>query len=166
MPSSRPLRVTASLLAAALTLGLSACAGSAGPEEGTTLENLQAEDAPLAGGADEGDIAEAPTDDTNRFLPDQASFLGQQVTVSGRIVEVFHPQAFVIGEGELATLVTRPRSRLVLQPGTVAQVTGTVGQFVLVEAEQALGADFAPADLDTFERAPYIAADNVNLLDG
>lgn len=163
----RPLRrALAPLLAAALTLGLTACSDSAGPEEGAALDDIQAADAPLAGGADEEDIAEAPNDDTDEYLPDQASFLGREVTVTARIVEVFHPQAFVIGEGELATLVTRERTGVVLQPGTVAQVTGTVGEFVVVEAERALGADFVRSDLETFERAPYIAADNVNLLDG
>jgi hypothetical protein len=43
---------------------------------------------PVAGGADEEDIAEAPTDDTEEYLPDQTSFLGRQVTATGRIVEV------------------------------------------------------------------------------
>lgn len=166
MALSTPLRqVVVALLAALLAVGLSAC-GSAGPEEGVTLEDLQAPGAPAAGGAGEEDIAEAPGDDTERFLSDQASFLGKRVTVSGRIVEVFHPQAFVIGEGDLATLVTRRNTGLVLQPGTVAQVTGTVGRFVLVDVEEDLDVQFVPADLDTFERAPYIAADNVNLLDG
>ncbi len=81
-------------------------------------------------------------------------------------MEVSSPNAFVIGEGELATLVTRADTGLTLQPGTVAQVTGTVGPFVLVDVEEALGTDLTDGDLTEFERAPYIAADNVNLLDG
>jgi hypothetical protein len=91
-------------VAGVLAAGMAACGDSAGPEQGTSLEDLQAEEAPAAGGADEGDVAEAPNDDTERFLPDQASHLGQRVTVSGRIVEVLNPHAFVIGEGDLATL--------------------------------------------------------------
>lgn len=154
------------LLGAVLAFGSAACGSSAGPEEGTTLEDLQAERAPAAGGADEEDIAAAPNDDTDRYLPDQASHLGERVTVSGRIVEVLHPQVFVVGKGDLATLVTRRDTGLVLQPGTVAQVTGTVGRFVLVDVEEDLGADLTTADVAEFEQAPFIAADDVNLLDG
>lgn len=133
----------APFVAAALALGLSACGDSAGPERGTSLEELQSGGAPAAaGGADEGDVAQAPDDDTERFLPDQASHLGQRVTVSGRIVEILEPHAFVIGEGDLATLVTRPEAGLVPQPGTVAQVTGVVGRFAVVDVEERMGADF------------------------
>lgn len=162
-----PRRLIASVLAGVVVaVGLTACGDSAGPEQGTSLEELQPNGAPAApGDADEGDVAEAPNDDTERFLPDQASYLGQRVTVSGRIVEVLDPQAFVIGEGDLATLVTRPEAGLVLQPGTVAQVTGIVGRFVTVDVEKQMGADFDDEDFTEFEGVPYIAAEDVNLLD-
>jgi hypothetical protein len=158
--------LAASFFAAVLTVGVTACTDSAGPNEGTTLEDLQQGEAPAIEGppAEEEDFAEAPNDDTERYLPDQASYLGKEVTVSGTIVEVFNPRAFVIGEGDLATLVTRSDTGLTLQPGTVAQVTGTVGRFVVVDVERELGADFADQDFVEFERAPYIAAENVNLL--
>lgn len=159
-------RIVVAVLGAVLAAGSAACGNSAGPEQGTTLEDLQAEGAPAAGRGDEEDVAAAPNDDTDRFLPDQASYLGQRVTVSGRIVEVLHPQAFVIGKGDLATLVTRPTTGLTLQPGTVAQVTGTVGRFVLIDVEEDLGVDLTAADVTEFEQALYIAADDVNLLDG
>ncbi|MBA3573856.1 MAG: hypothetical protein M3408_08345 [Actinomycetota bacterium] len=157
-------RLITALVAAALAAGISACGDSAGPDQGTSLDDLQAKEAPV-GGADEADIAAAPDDDTERFLPDQASYLGESITVSGRIVEVFNPHAFVIGEGDLATLVTRSDTALVLQPGTVAQVSGTVGPFVMVDVERQYAADFEDEDFDQFEGAPYIAAENVNLLD-
>ena len=158
--------VAAPFVAAALAVSATACGGSAGPNEGTNLEDLQQEDAPAVEGppADEEDIAEAPNDDTERYLPDQASHLGREVTVSGTIVQVFNPNAFLIGEGDLTTLVTRSDTGLTLQQGTVAQVTGTVGRFALVDVERDLDADFADEDFVEFERAPYIAAENVNLL--
>jgi hypothetical protein len=160
-------RFAAPFLAVALAVGAAACGDSAGPDAGTTLEDIQRADAPAVGEElDEDDIAAAPNDDTERFLPDQASYLGQRVTVSGRIVEVFSPNAFVIGEDDLATLVTRRDTGLSLQPGTVAQVTGTVGTFLLADAEGRLGVDLQDGDLTPFEQAPYIAAENVNLLDG
>ncbi|MHA6783702.1 hypothetical protein ACVGOW_22325 [Pseudonocardia saturnea] len=151
------------LVAAGLAAGLGGCGGSAGPDRGTTLEDLQAEGAP-ADGADEGDIAAGP-DDTELFLPDQASYLGREVTVSGRIVEVFSPEVFAIGEGDLATLVTRPDTALTLQPGATAQVTGTVGPFVIVDVEEELGTDLIDADFRAFEGAPFVRAADVNLLD-
>jgi hypothetical protein len=159
-------RLVASVLAGVLAVGLTACADSAGPEQGTSLEDLQPNGAPAAPeDADEGDVAEAPNDDTERFLPDQASYLGQRVTVSGRIVQVFDPHAFVIGEGGLATLVTRQETDLVLQPGTVAQVTGVVGTFVVVDVEKQLAIDLDDEDFTEFDGVPHIAAENVNLLD-
>lgn len=158
-------RAAVALLAAGgLAAGLSGCGGSAGPEQGTTLEDLQAE-GPAVDDADEEAIAAAPNDDTELFLPDKASYLGREVTVSGRIVQVFSPQVFVIGEGDLATLVTRADTALQLQPGTTAQVSGTVGRFVLVDVEEELGADLVDEDFRDFERAPYIHARDVNLLD-
>lgn len=162
--SAATRRAAAALLAAGLAAGLSGCGDSAGPEQGTTLEDLQAE-GPVVDDADEDAIAAASDDDTELFLPDQASYLGREVTVSGRIVEVFSPQAFVIGEGDLATLVTRRDTALELEPGTVAQVSGTVGPFVLVDVEEELGADLVDTDFRDFESAPYIRARNVNLLD-
>lgn len=162
-----PRRLIASVLAGVVVaVGLTACGDSAGPEQGTSLEELQPNGAPAApGDADEGDVAEAPNDDTERFLPDQASYLGQRVTVSGRIVQVFAPHAFVIGEGGLATLVTRQETDLELQPGTVAQATGVVGTFVIVDVEKQLATDLDDEDFTEFEGAPHIAAENVNLLD-
>jgi hypothetical protein len=62
--------------------------------------------------------------------------------------------------------VTRPEAGLVLQPGAVAQVTGVVGKFVTVDVEERLATDFDDEDFAEFESAPYIAAENVNLLDG
>lgn len=162
--TTAPGRAAVALLAAAgLAAGIGGCGDSAGPDRGTTLGDLQAEDAPV-GGADEADLAAAP-DDTELFLPDQASYLGREVTVSGAIVEVFSPQVFVIGEGDLATLVTRPDDALTLQPGTTAQVTGTVGPFVVVDVEEDLGIDLIDGDFREFEGAPYVRAANVNLLD-
>lgn len=61
--------------------------------------------------------------------------------------------------------MTRPDTELALQPGAVAQVTGVVGTFVVVDVEEQLARDLVDEDFAEFERAPYIAAENVNLLD-
>jgi hypothetical protein len=156
--------VLAVIAAAGLATGLAGCAASAGPESGTALEDLQAEGA-VVDDAGEAEVAGAGDDDTELFLPDKASYLGREVTVSGRVVEVFSPHAFVIGEDDLATLVTRGDTALAVEPGVTAQVTGTVARFVLVDAEAELGTDLVDADLDEFESVPHLRAHNVNLLD-
>lgn len=163
--TTTPRRAAVALFAAAgLAAGLSGCSDSAGPNQGTTLEELQAEGG-IVEGLDEDEIAAAQDDDTELYLPDQASYLGREVTVSGRIVQVFSPQVFVIGEGDLATLVTRVDTALGLEPGITAQVTGTVAPFVLVDVEEDLDADLVDTDYRELESAPYIRADDVDLLD-
>lgn len=170
----------APVLGAALLFGTAACSDSEGPNEAATIEDIQDEDTGGVlddDGASEDEIAEAPNPegsdeffqegDTEGFFGDSENFVNLPVVVSGKIVEVFSPNAFVIGEGDLATLVTRPTddSMVTLEPGQIAQVSGTVGTFVLVDVEEELGLDFEDDDFSPFETAPYIPADNVNLLD-
>jgi hypothetical protein len=72
----------------------------------------------------------------------------------------------VIGEGDMATRVTRPSADgVTLLPGYTAQVTGDVGTFLLLEVEDDLGVDLADQGYAIFEDGPYIAAVDVNLLD-
>jgi hypothetical protein len=153
--------------------GVTAC-GDDAEERGTTLEDINEEGVEDQGDIDdlqddatEQDIAEAPNeDDSAAFFDDPESLLNEPVTVRGPIVEVLSPQAFVIGEGDMATLVTRPTAGgLTLLPGYTAQVTGDVGTFVLLEVEEDLGVDFVDEGLAVFEDGPYIAAVDVNLLD-
>ncbi|MGY1839439.1 MULTISPECIES: hypothetical protein [unclassified Modestobacter] len=154
-------------------LGLTAC-GSDEPEPGTTLEDVNEQGAedqgdvdPLQDDVSEQDIAEAPDeDDSGAFFDDPEAFTNEPVTVRGKIVEVLSPEAFVIGEGDMATLVTRPTTDdVTLLPGYTAQVTGDVGTFVLLEVEEDLGVDLADEGVAIFEDGPYIAAVDVNLLD-
>jgi hypothetical protein len=169
-------QVLATIAAAATTgLGVTACGGadSAGPDQGTTLEDINEEGREDQGDLDdlqddatEQDIAEAPNeDDSTAFFDDQDAFLNRPVTVSGEIVEVLSPHAFVIGRGDQATLVSRPNADgVTLLPGYVAQVTGNVGTFILTEVEEDLQVDFVDEGYAIFEDGPYIAATDVNLL--
>ncbi|MGY1669132.1 hypothetical protein [Geodermatophilus sp. SYSU D00710] len=169
--TGRVLTVVA--VAASAGLGLAAC-GDEPQDRGTTLEDLNEEGAEDLGDLDdlqddasEQDIAEAPNeDDSVAFFDDPGSFTDEPVTVRGEIVEVLSPQTFVIGEGDMATLVTRPTSDgVTLLPGYTAQVTGDVGTFVLPEVEEDLGVDLLDEGFAVFEDGPYIAAVDVNLLD-
>lgn len=167
--------LAATAVAASAGSGLAACGGadSAGPDQGTTLEDLDEEGLEdrgdlddLADDVSEQDIAHAPNeDDTGAFFDDRGAFQGEPVTVSGEIVEVLSPHAFVIGRGDLATVVTRPNADgVTLLPGYVAQVTGDVGTFILTEVEEELEVDFVDEDFALFQDGPYIAAGDVNLL--
>lgn len=160
-------------IALSLSLGVAACGGDDSGELGTTLEEINGDGAEVGDGealeddASEEDIQNAPNeDDSTAFFDDPESLLDEPVTVSGTIVEVLSPQTFVIGEGDQATLVTRPDpDGVALLPGYTAQVTGSVGTFVLLEAEQELGVDLYDEEFEVFQDGPYIAAVDVNLLD-
>jgi hypothetical protein len=173
-PRSRTAHLLgASTIAVSLSLGLAAC-GNDAEDRGTTLADLNEEGAEDAGDVDdmeddvsEQDIANAPNaDDTAAFFDDPNSLVDEPVTVRGKIVEVLDPQAFVIGEGDMATLVTRPTSDgVTLLPGYTAQVTGDVGTFLLLDVEAGLGVDLYDEEFELFQDGPYIAATDVNLLD-
>lgn len=177
----RSKAVVVPAVGAAVLFGGVACGEeSAGPDESTTLEDINENEEPLEEdeglleedeGLGEDEIAEAPNpgdfdDDSETFFADREALLNENVTVSGLVVEVFNPNAFVIGEDELATLVvTDPSVELTPEVGKVAQVTGDVGTFVLVDVEEQFGFDLADEDFVDFEQAPFIASDNVNVLD-
>lgn len=166
--------LAATAVAVAAGLGVAACGGDE-QRQGTTLEDVNEEGVEDRGDLDdlqddatEQDIAEAPNeDDSVAFFDDPESFVNEPVTVRGTIVEVLSPQAFVIGQGDMAILVTRPTADgVTLLPGYTAQVTGDVGTFVLLEVEEDLGVDLVDEGFAIFEDGPYIAAVDVNLLDG
>ncbi|WP_116452303.1 hypothetical protein [Blastococcus litoris] len=170
---SRTARVLAtSVVAVSAALGVAACGDEA--DRGVTLEDINEEGVEDQGDLDdlqddasEQDIADAPNeDDSGAFFDDPDSFANEPVTVRGEIVEVLSPHAFVIGQGDMATLVTRPTpDGVTLLPGYTAQVTGDVGTFVLLEVEDDLGVDLVDEGVAIFEDGPYIAAVDVNLLD-
>ncbi len=121
--TGRLLAVTA--IAVSTGLGVAAC-GSEEQDRGTTLEDINEEGVEDRGDLDvlqddatEEDIAVAPNeDDSVAFFDDPGSFTNEPVTVRGKIVEVISPQAFVVGEGDMATLVTRPTAdEVTLLPG-------------------------------------------------
>lgn len=135
-----PRRGGAVALLAAAALVLGGCGGgTAGPETG----------------ADVADIQEEPGDDRGHNLVDEfeavESYAGQQVTVSAEVSEIVGPHAFTItGEtGEPLLIVHDGSAEITL--GTPVRVVGTVVQtFELVEAE-----DFAEADLNDESFSPY-----------
>ncbi|WP_158544545.1 hypothetical protein [Blastococcus sp. TBT05-19] len=171
---SRTRRACAAAAIALTTgLGVAAC-GAEEADRGTTLEDINEEGAEDLGDVEtleddvsEQDIAQAPNrDDSAAFFDDPDSFTDEPVTVRGRIVEVLSPYTFVIGEGDMATLVTRANpDGVTLLPGYTAQVTGDVGTFLLPEVEEDLDVDLVDETVEVFQDGPFIAAVDVNLLD-
>lgn len=151
---------------------LAACE-SEEPNEGTTLE----------------DVADAEEDDVfdgvlgaREVYEDVNPYLGQTVTVSGEISEIYGTNAFKIGEdlwGE-DLLVVVPQTASVsgmtmageevsafgdLGTEYVIQVTGVVGQYVLTEVETEYGLDLDPElEADVEEQEAMIVAESIQVM--
>jgi len=148
-------------LALAASMVLVGCSDdSAGPEQGTDVE----------------EVAEAEPDENDQEGPD---LLGQQVTVSGEATEIVEPSAFVIGgdalggdgalvlsaNGTLADLAT-PVTEDTVGSDAVLQVTGTVEELVVVDLEEEYGFDLDDEALEEWEGDAVIVADQVVGLPG
>lgn len=146
-------------LAAAATL--TGCASdSAGPEEGTTVE----------------DVAEAEPDE----IEPGDDLLGETVTVSGELTEVIAPGAFWLGAGgglfeEGAPVVSAAGEftawgiedpEALVEEDTILQVTGTVAEFVLVDYEEEWGIDLDDDLYEELEGEAVIVAEEVATLAG
>ena len=173
-------RSLASAFGAVLLVGgVAACSESAGPDEGTTVEDVAEENTDVAEESAEGlgeESAEGLGEETEGFeldaetqevFGDLDSFMDQTVTVSAEVQEVISEQAFVLQADGQGLLVVGAQSLGVpLEPGMVAQVNGVVQTFVLVDVEESLGVDLDDESFLEFEDQHYIVADNVDLLSG
>lgn len=146
MLRGRGLRGAAASVAAVAALsGLAACSESAGPEAGVTTEELQSIEEDLGaleervtgleGSMEEMDMAaddtvgDSDVFDYESFYADADSLIGETVTVSAAVSEVWTEDgaAFTIGgdSGEpIPVISTNPPADLALED--VVQVTGTV----------------------------------------
>jgi hypothetical protein len=149
----------AAALAASAALVLGGC-GTAGPEQGTDVGDIQNDQAGgVADGGGNGGNGGAFID-----FGDAQSFVGQTVTVSAQVNEIIGPNAFTMADesGE-QLLVVSATSVQNLAVDTPVQVTGTVKKaFNLPTAEQFAGADFNDAAFSQFGGEPYIQASNID----
>ena len=137
----------AAAVAASAALVLGGCGGTAGPETGTDVEDVQEE--PAAGVFE--DFSEAQ------------NFAGQQVTVSAEVDEIIGPNAFTIADDAGEQLLVVSGGTRQLNRDTPVQVTGTVRRaFNLAEAEQFASGDFNDAAYTDFSGEPYIQASNID----
>lgn len=128
--------VAVPLVATAVIGGAAACGDTAGPEEGTTFEDVV-------------------NDDSDRLL-------GETVTLSAEVDEVVAPRAFLLGDDtpQQLLVVSAPEvgSDLV-EDGQAVQVTGTVREYAFTEVESDFDLDL---DVDfEYEEENYLVAEEV-----
>jgi hypothetical protein len=151
----RTRRPAGALVTAAIGTGvLAGCGGTAGPETGATVDEIQEEPDPGAGaGPGAGD--------------DVMSYVGRRVTVSAEVNDVLSPNAFTIagtaGSGGASELliISAPSGTAVTEESVVA-VTGTVQQafdLAAVESEYGYDDDALYGDVDG---EPYIVAESID----
>ncbi|TFV57718.1 hypothetical protein E4P41_14115 [Geodermatophilus sp. DF01-2] len=153
-------RAAVAAAAAAPALALSACGeDTAGPEVGTTVEDIQ-EDAASDVGPFEGVY-------DSDFSDDIESYEGREVRVSADVNEVLSPTAFTIAGTDDTTvdelLVVGAEESNNLAPDLTVAVEGTVRlAFDLAEAEAELGADLDDALGEEWAGEPYIVAESID----
>lgn len=152
------LRSLVLLLLSALLIA--ACGGeSAGPEQGADVEDIQQQD-------------QTEAFDERRFFENPDDFVGQQVTVSGKVTEVLRPRAFRLsGEDVGATpLLVVSAQEANVDEGQVARVTGTVRRFDIPEWVREFGRDFGfdfnDPGFQEFVGRPAIVAQSVTVIEG
>ncbi|MCZ2822859.1 MULTISPECIES: hypothetical protein [unclassified Modestobacter] len=174
MKQTRP--ITKLLLAGSLVVApftLAACGDdTAGPEEDVSVGDIQedeAVDADADAGLDAGAEAGLGYDGLydSAFYAGSSDYVGQEVTVSATVDEVFGPNSFSIAGTEDTSveplLVVGADSANALEGGEVVQVTGTVQSgFTETGVEDELGIDLTDDAFADFEDQQYIVADSVD----
>lgn len=168
----RTTRILAAFLLLVTTGFLTACE-SEEPNTGTTVEDIT--------DASDDDVLD-DIFDAREVYENVNPYLGQTVTVSGEISEIYGTNAFTIGDdlwGE-DLLVVAPSNAtfsgttaagadvgLFGDLGTdyVVQVTGTVRQYMLAEVENDYGLDLVPdLEVEMEEQEPMIVAQSVRVM--
>ncbi|MCZ2815304.1 hypothetical protein [Modestobacter sp. VKM Ac-2984] len=175
MQHTRP--ITKLFLAGSLAVApftLAACGDdTAGPEEGVSVGDIQEDDGVEEGmeedGIDAGAEAGLGYDGLydSAFYEERTGYVGQEVTVSATVNEVFGPNSFTIAGTEETSveplLIVGAEMAGALEEGEVVQVTGTVQEaFEEVAVEEELGLDLTDDAYGDFENAEYIVADSVD----
>lgn len=160
-------RFLALVSALLLAFALSACEQeTAGPEEGTDIQDIQedTEGEP----APEDETLDEQAFDEDAFFEDPEPFIGQQVTVSAEVTEVLTPEtAFrLTGDdvGGSPLLVVRANQQTAVEEGQIVQVTGTVREFDRETLESEFGLDLA--DDEFADDRAYIEATDVTVIEG
>ncbi|HET7303856.1 MAG TPA: hypothetical protein VFJ12_04800 [Segeticoccus sp.] len=156
LPATRTIRASAAGAAAAvMLLGVSACGDStSGAELGTTVQEVQHEDADAAY---DGDYDAA-------FYREMGSYAGQEVTLSADVNRIVSDHAFTLAGGDVEELLVVSADRTAqLQPDSPVKVTGTVHTaFDLPAVEDQVGADLDDQSFDEWGQEPYVEATDID----
>lgn len=142
-------------VAALSALSLAACAAEGNaPQDPEDVTDVRGEDDltdPFTGAYDAA------------FNEDMTAYVGQEVTLSASVDEVFAPQAFTItspdGSDVDPALVVAEQAVDGLEPGQQVTVAATpFDDFELGALEARLGADLDDAAFEPFEDATYLSA--------
>ncbi len=146
------------LLPFALLLLLAACEQQdAGAEQGATTEEVTNEE------------ADCPVFTEENLAQQPECFVGQHVTVSGEVTEVFDPRSFRLGGQDFAeeVLLVVSANNANVSTGQVVRVTGTVREeFAVADFEENIEADLDDEALAPAVGEHYIVADKVQPLPG
>ncbi|GAB3349395.1 hypothetical protein [Modestobacter lapidis] len=176
--SKRPVavRTTVAAFAAVSTLGLAACGGTAGDEEGADVADVAQEDVVEEDVTEEDaageDVATGPFEGPydSAFYDEVDSYVGEEVVLSADVNEVLSPMSFTIAGTDDTTveslLVVGAGEDNQLAPETTVEVTGTVEEsFVIEDVEEQLGVDLEDELFTDFDQEPYVMAGNVEVLE-
>lgn len=165
-PHRRSTRVITAGILAVTGLAMTGC-NSAGPEEGTDVEDisegeiLESSPAPQEGDAELSTGYAGPYDEA--FRAENETYAGQEVTLSAEVTDTLSTETFVIG-GAAGTavdplLVVEVAEIPALDTGQVVEVTGTVQQdFDVAAAEEQLGIDLEDELYAPYAGEPYLEA--------
>lgn len=152
-------------------LGMTACDGTSGSEEGADVEDVVQDEAPIEEDPDAAaDPYEGLYDQT--FYDSVNQFLGSEVTLSADLNEIIDPVSFTIAGTDDTTvealLVVHPGGELDpdISPGSIMKVTGTVMEAFNVETvEERLGVDLDDALYEDWEGETYVNATSIEAAD-
>lgn len=150
-------------------LSLSACEGdTAGPEEGTSVEDVVEEEAPAEDEvAADGAVRPYYGLYDSTFYDDYDSYIGETVTVSAEVNEIVSANSFTIAGTDDTTveelLIVHNLDAAEIEQGLTVAVTGTVEEaFVVADVEDELGADLDDGLYTDWEQKRYINATEVD----
>lgn len=162
--NSQSMRLMAAGIFTVAGLGLAGC-NTAGPEQGTDVEDISEGDIAESSPAAEETVAEpmpgfaGPYDQT--FRDEADAYVGQEVTVSAEVTETLSDDTFVIagaaGTAVDPLLILEMEEIPPLDEGQVVELTGTVQKgFEVVAAEEKLGIDLEDELYADYEGEPYL----------
>lgn len=152
-------------------LGITACNGTAGSEEGADVEDVVEGEEVIneSAVAEEADAAAEPYDGAYdaTFYDEVNTYVGEEVTLSADVNEVIDATSFTIAGTDDTTvdalLVVHPEDAPDVTNDLTISVTGTVMEvFDLATVEEEMGVDLDDALYEDWDGEPYLEATSID----